>query len=349
MAPRDGCSKAPGGLARGLSQDMARSLVHRPILDVARGVAAGFEATSGTQSQAVRSPDLPGALYSAATLPRNTFLLVPLDLRTGLNPAVRATLLRVTALAGLVFDLLLPDADTNLDGLVDIVREIRQAGGLIALAGAPRSPPASPAVDRLRPEIVRLDRPWVRDIDQSTAKRQALCGAGGFASERDAWILVDGVHTKAELATLAGLGVPLATGPLIGGVAKGWPAVNPSAVSALPRPPAGMSADLLARLRHAPTALLRDDAWAILCARPDLGHVVIVDLHRRPSDLVSLDPQGQLVARPVLRVNLGTELAEVLARASARLDAVRNDPVAVTDNAGRLLGLVNIRADHGPD
>jgi EAL domain len=345
MTPRDGCSKALDNLARGLGRDISRSVVYRPILDVARGVAAGFQTTSGIESHAVQPADLPGALHSAATLPRNTFLLLPLDLRAGLHPTVRAALLRVTALAGLVFDLLLPDPNTTPDGLANFVREIRRAGGLIALAGAPRSPPESPAVDELRPEIVRLDRPWVRDIDQSTAKRNALRSVGGLASARDAWILVDGVHTKPELAALAELGVPLATGPLIGVSTKEWPAVNPSAVSALPGPPAGMSADLLAQLRHAPTALLRDDAWAILCARSDLSHVVIVDLHRRPSDLISLDPQGQLVVRSVLRVNLGTELAVVIARAAARLDAVRNDPVAVTDRAGRLLGLVDIRPD----
>jgi len=239
---------------------------------------------------------------------------------------------------------MLPESEPTPDTVTTIVREIREAGGIIALAG-PRSPPKSPAVDQLRPEIVRLDPSWIRDIDHCAAQREALRHVGGLASERDAWILVDGVQTRSELAALAELGVPLATGPLIGCVAKGWPAINPSAVSALPMPPAGMSADLLARLRHAPTALLRDDAWTILRARPDLDHVVIVDLHRRPSELVSLDRQGQLAIRTVMKVNLSTELAEATTRAAGRLEAVRNDPVAVTDNAGRLLGLVDIPAD----
>jgi EAL domain len=353
MAPRNGSPQAVDALARGLTRDMARSVVYRPVLNVARGIAAGFEATSGTQSRAIQPANLTSALHSAVTLPRNTFLLVPLDVRAGVEAAVRAALLRLTSLAGIVFYLLLPECEPTPDTVTTTVRDIRSAGGVIALAG-PRSPPESPespqspqspALDELRPEIVRLDSTWIRDIDQCAAKRAALRRVGGLASERDAWILVDGVQTKSELATLAELGVPLATGPLIGCVAKGWPAINPSAVSALPRPPAGMSVELLARLRHAPTALLRDDAWTILRARTDLEHVVIVDLHRRPSELVSLDRQGQLVTHGVLKVNLGTELAEVITRAGARLEATRDDPVAVTDNAGRLLGLVDILPD----
>lgn len=68
----------------------------------------------------------------------------------------------------------------------------------------------------LRPEFVKLDRAWVRNIDTDPARQALVTGLEYFTSQTGARLIAEGVETNAELAVLSALRVPLAQGYLLG-------------------------------------------------------------------------------------------------------------------------------------
>ena len=68
----------------------------------------------------------------------------------------------------------------------------------------------------LRPAFVKLDMRLVRGIEADLTRQALVLGLLHFASEAVSQTIAEGVETEAELATLRGLGVPLAQGYLLG-------------------------------------------------------------------------------------------------------------------------------------
>ena len=68
----------------------------------------------------------------------------------------------------------------------------------------------------LRPDFVKLDRAWVRDIDTDPARQALVAGLVHFTSRTGAVLIAEGVETDAELDVISRLGVPLAQGFLLG-------------------------------------------------------------------------------------------------------------------------------------
>jgi EAL domain-containing protein (putative c-di-GMP-specific phosphodiesterase class I)/DNA-binding response OmpR family regulator len=69
---------------------------------------------------------------------------------------------------------------------------------------------------QLRPAFVKLDRGWVAGIGGDPARQALVAGLGAFAERTGGCLIAEGIEEPSELATLAGLRVPLGQGWLLG-------------------------------------------------------------------------------------------------------------------------------------
>lgn len=67
-------------------------------------------------------------------------------------------------------------------------------------------------VYELRPELIKLDRDWITDIDDDPVRRALVAGLQSFAEELGATLLAEGVETAAERQVLLDLGITIAQG-----------------------------------------------------------------------------------------------------------------------------------------
>ncbi len=320
----------------------AAALRYLPGLDVARGVVAGYEATTtqGVSAEVVAEV-VAGGLAAASTLPPNTFLTLPVPGRALADDTVTALLRGHGDLSGFVLDLReLPDELTP--ALLRPVDALRSAGALLALGGEGVAQPALSSVIRLRPSIIRLGRAWVDGIERSDERRSAVEVTGSMAAQLDAWILAESVTSAAELRTLAELRVPLAQGPLVGAAHGVWQGPSPQVRQALPRASRPADGVLRSLLQRAYTTEDADAAQAVLPDATGYQVVVAVDEHRRPCSLLVRDGVGRWDAVEALTVHVDTAVADVVARALARPRPTRFAPVVCTDTAGGLLGVLHL-------
>jgi EAL domain-containing protein (putative c-di-GMP-specific phosphodiesterase class I) len=83
---------------------------------------------------------------------------------------------------------------------------------------------------RLRPDIVKLDMTFVRDVHLDPSRRAVARALIAFAGDIDATLVAEGIETAEELAELVRLGAPMGQGYHLG----------------RPRPPAEILAGILA-------------------------------------------------------------------------------------------------------
>ena len=330
-------------------------VAYQPILDVARGVAAGYQTiTHGDvrtgPATTDREIDLQVATAAAAaraalaafpTLPADTFITITVPLALLADPAVREVLAGHGDLSGVVLDI--AEFSTGpLEAVSEALAGYRAAGALVAVGGRGAAQPELTSIVRLKPAIIRLGRAWIRGADRSEAKRSAIEVTGRLASQLDAWILAEGVSTSAELRALAGLDVPLAQGPFIGEAQQFWPDIELPARTALPASVTPNDGVLRALLQQAYTTTNAAAAQSVLPETSGFDVLVVLDHHRRPTALLEQSSAGTWVTGPVLAVDIGTPVADAVERAMARPRDVRFTPLACTDEAGRFLGVLRI-------
>lgn len=67
-------------------------------------------------------------------------------------------------------------------------------------------------VYELRPDVIKLDRGWVADIDHDPVRQAMIAGLLTFSLATDAMLVGEGIERSEEAATLASLGVPWGQG-----------------------------------------------------------------------------------------------------------------------------------------
>ena len=356
-------SAAPdaAALARVLRGESGHRLVLQPIVDVARGVVTGYEALS-------RFDDLPG------TTPDRWFAAAEqhgvgaelearvLSLAVGLRPRLAAgrflsvnitprllgtvplldVLHDVGDLRGMVLELTEHVPFGDLEQLKALLAPWRAAGAGIALDDTGNGYAGLQQIATLRPDVVKLDRALVSCIDRDPARLALAELLGTFADRVDAWLLAEGVERREELDVLAGLGVPLAQGFLLG-----RPAPEPVELRvelaahllgyALNRAGADRVLSLIETV-----PVVREVAAAV-AAVVGGGIAIVTGRQDEPERLVLADPEGEAVVRDVSLVVLpGETLAAVAVRAVTRPQPVRLDPVVCIDDRGLPLGIVRI-------
>lgn len=176
---------------------------HLPILDVSRGIAAGYEAQAHANHEFGHAPDLMApsrldadgdltacaisiALGAMPTLPVNTFLTLPIGAAVAATAPVRHVLGAQETLRGVVLDIAGFNGATPVGDLEYVLAQYRDNGALIAIGGDGAAQPELTSLVRLKPSILRLGRDWVRGVDRSAAKRSAIEVIGQLASPRPA-------------------------------------------------------------------------------------------------------------------------------------------------------------------
>ncbi|WP_104524412.1 EAL domain-containing protein [Blastococcus atacamensis] len=333
------------------------TLVFQPIVDLAAASVAGYEALARFPGAA--GPDvwfaaaadagiaaelealaIHKALAVVDRLPANTFLTVNVSPHLLGADVIQRALASRDDLRRVVVEL---TEHTPVDDLTALLRQteaLRERGALIALDDTGSGYSGLQQMAALRPQLVKLDRALVADVDSDPVRVALAEMVGEFAGKIDAWLLAEGIETPAELAAFSRLGVPLAQGWLLGRPSPDFLPLAPE-VERLVRTQVAR-----ARLTESVASLLRPVRQCVMGVDelPEVPPAVLVGEHGEPTALLLSDPRTlEVHTAPVsLRVHPSTDIGDALQRALTRPPAQRFDPVVCTDPAGSVLGLVRI-------
>ena len=249
--------------------------VFQPVLELATGRIAGYEALARMPDGPFRPPDqwfdqahragLGPALEAAALRaalrahgrPDRTWLAVNVSPGALLSPEVRDAL--PADLSGLVIELTEHELFST-EALLDRELELLRArGAMIALDDAGNGYAGLQQIIRVAPDILKLDRSLVDGVHDDPHRFALLEALISFASTTRAAVCAEGVETLADLNVLAGMDVTYA---------QGWALARPDAPWALlaPRAAAAASAEVRLGMRIA-----RDHRDA---GKPTLGDLI---------------------------------------------------------------------------
>lgn len=337
----------------------------QPIVDLVRGVVAGYEALARFCGSAddpmamletahalgegprLEAMVLRTALAARTALPPNTFLTVNVSPAALGSDPVRAAFEAGGDLRGVVVEVTEHDPVDDELALREGLIGLRAAGALIAIDDAGAGFASLQRLVALEPDVVKVDRALVVGVDRDPARAAALETLGALAGRLDAWLLAEGVETAGELETLLALGVPLGQGFFLGRPAPAMDNVAPEAAVVCRQRRDRARAGVLAALA-CPVLTLPHGATGPTIARaflddPARRWIVMVDEHGRPVRLAPRDG-GPSEARclPVLCVTVGDGLTEVVRRLLTRPPRERFAPVVLCDGRGAARGLLTV-------
>jgi len=343
-------------------------LVYQPIVDLARGIVAGYECLSRFEGAIVAPPNiwfdeaardgcaidfelraLRSALAVRETLPPDTFLTINISPEALLSNDVAAVLRAAGSLSGVVFEITEHTAVADYRILCSTVDALREAGGRVAVDDAGAGYASLRHILELRPDFVKLDRSLVAAVDRDPAMLAVVQMLGDFTSRLDSWLIAEGIERMEELDVLASLGVPLGQGFLLGRPSAPWLDV-PHAIRAQIRDRgiAVQEADSIAMLVERRPSIAHDAnlaaARATFAACAGARYLVQVDATNRPVGLVDahdLD-EDRLVAMPTVHVDASTSVRDAAWRAMQRPERARYAPLICTLPTGAYFGVVPV-------
>ncbi len=356
-------------LERVLLDPTQPQLVFQPIVDLQRGVVAGYEALARFSGPPSAPPDVwfaaadrfgcgarlearvvRAALSARGSLPAGCFLTVNVSPHLLAEPELAAELTAAGDLGGLVLELtehVQVEDHARLGALLDL---LRSRGLTVALDDAGSGWSGLQQMALLRPELVKIDRALVDHADQDEVKLAVAELLGTYAGRLDAAVIAEGIERPEELEAFSRLGIPLGQGWLFGRPGPGWPALGEEQgehIRSLAQHTRQVDrvSGLLER-----TATLQDDdldaASGLFAADRALEFVTVLDRHGRALCLLRRqaragDTEHQPQVLPVsLRAAASARLSEVAARAMTRPPDTRFDPVLCGDAHGSHLGIV---------
>lgn len=258
-----------------------------------------------------------------ASLPPDTFLTVNVDPLALAEPAVVDELLGWGDLGGLVVEVLEGRWPEDHARVLAPLDALRSAGALVALDDVGSAWAGLARVLEVRPSLVKLDGRLVSRLGRDPAVEATVRAVGDMAAALDAWVCLEGVERREQLATAVRLGVPLAQGYLLGRPGEAWPAGD------------------LEHARDLAAAARRGDGLAELVRAP-AAEELRTDPRGRPLAVRAPLPGGGWHEHPVTSLSPATAPHEALARAMARPEGDRFAPLVVTSADGRALALVHV-------
>lgn len=288
------------------------------------GLSAELEALAIAKALA-RIPDLPPDTFLAVTVSPHLLGSAPVQAALSTRPDLRRV---VVGLAGTS-----PAGD--LTALRRHTDELRARGARVALDGSGSA--VLQQMAELQPQFVTLDHALVAGGDPL---RTALAGMLGELAERTgARLLAEGIETAGELEAVAGLGVPLARGWLLGRPAPDFASLTPEAARLV------HARTSRARLAESVAGLIRPvQQYGVDEPAPGLPPAVLVGTRGEPLALLLADPRtAEVYTAPVsLQVPPSAGLTETLQHALARRARHRFEPVLCTGPGGAVLGLLRV-------
>jgi EAL domain-containing protein (putative c-di-GMP-specific phosphodiesterase class I) len=343
----------------GLIADPKRiELVAQPIVDAKRAEIVGYELLSRFQLEPRSSPDLVfaeadrqglgahlnevvirKALALAGHRPANCFITVNVEPRHLLDSRVVSTLCEPDSLAGIVIELTEHHELPDMRQLTHSLDRLRALGAIIAVDDAGSGYSGLRQLIELRPQLIKLDRALICNIDEDVAKFALVQMLGELVGRLDGWLLAEGVETENELRVLQQIGVPLLQGYFLARPGPPWVQLTQTASAALRlRKPSSGRIEAARHLLEPCAVCVSDEAW------PERALALRVSTEGRPSAMrfvhdgvTYLRTEAQL-----LRVKPTTPLAQIAERAVTRAEAFRWDPIVCIDEAGHLVGVVRL-------
>lgn len=199
-------------------------IVYQPVVSSRTGQAAGFEALSRFEGPPVRSPDkwfaaaartgrsldlemlaIRHAITGAEQLPDDAYLAV------NASPMTFASSELLQAIDGaprrIVVELTEHEAVADYVRLARARNALRAAGARIALDDGGAGYAGLGMLAELRPDIVKLDRSLISNVDTSPVRRALATAIVAFAAETGMQVVAEGVETVDEFETLIDTGV----------------------------------------------------------------------------------------------------------------------------------------------
>lgn len=329
---------------------------YQPIVDVQRGVVAGYEALARFPGPPYGSPDqwfqiaavhgcgiaLEGHLIGSTldavdALPPQARLMVNVSPAFLHTAAWRRLLERHSDMHRVVIEITEDTPISDYHAVGKIVDQARQRGALLAVDDLGSGYAGMQHVLKLRPDFVKLDRTLIADCHRHASSMAMIDAVSIVAHSVGSCVIAEGVERDEELACLMRLGIPLVQGWLLGKPQPTMAGLTESAqrvTAAHQRRMADRS--LVDAFVDACSPVAAEGSLSIAPVRPTL----VVDAECRPVTWVG--PGLPETRREPFLVKIGTPLCAVVAEAQKRDDASRLLPVVCTDAAGRYVGVVRL-------
>jgi EAL domain-containing protein (putative c-di-GMP-specific phosphodiesterase class I) len=327
----------------------------QPIVDLARGVVCGYEGLSRIQEDGVDAG--PEAWFAAAAwhgyatrlevtalevilaeraaVPGNCFLSVNSSPATLMTDEFLSVLGAQTDLSGLVIEITEQSPVEDYAALMERCNRLRERGAQIAVDDTGAGYAGFRHLLTVRPEIVKLDRSLVSNVDNDPSRAAAVSALGAFAGVLDAFVIAEGVERASELERLIGLGVPLVQGYYLGKPA-------PAMLELAPQ----VTREIQARLAQRRSSALDRLARPALVASSDPDLVaettVLVDGDGRPVSVFEPGGGRRFQRHAAMRVQTTEDLAQVALRAVSRRSEDRFSPVCLCNDLGQFVGLIGM-------
>jgi EAL domain-containing protein (putative c-di-GMP-specific phosphodiesterase class I) len=367
VTPAGASAEWPRRLESVLAEPSRLRLLFQPIVDLQRGVVAGYETLarfSEPDGQPSRVP--PDRWFAAAgaegvgarlegivvrrclellrTVPPNCFLTVNVSPHLLTEPELADCLLAVPDLAPLVIELTEHQDVTDLAPLMGLRERLRSRGALLAVDDAGSGYSGLQQIAAIKPQMVKLDRAIVAGVDGDEVKLALTELLGEFAGRIDAWLLAEGIEAWGEVEALLRLGVPLGQGWLFGRPGPAWPRLDPGVAAPL------RFRSAKARLVEHVASLVEQvpmEGAAVGGLVPGGQSGLRVDSTGRPLALLlphrrGNDQPGHRIVPVSLRVPALAGVREVARRAAARPEHARFDPIVCVDDVGVAVGIVRV-------
>jgi diguanylate cyclase (GGDEF)-like protein len=278
--------------------------VFQPIVSLSTGRVAGYEALTRFPSPPDRRPDEWFALAQrvglgpqlearavAAALatpgrPEGTYLSFNLSPSALASPDVVAIL--PADLAGLVIEITEHERVADEDTLRRTLVPLRERGARIAVDDAGAGYAGLQQVMRIQPDIIKLDRSLVAEVDSDPAKAALIDAFVRFAQSTGAVVCAEGIETPAELGAVADLDVTYGQGFGLARPSAPWAEMSPWVAATLSRRSLRSHAEsgddggdhrlaqLTARLAQAASPAELPDAERAIAAELDADDVCLV-------------------------------------------------------------------------
>jgi EAL domain-containing protein (putative c-di-GMP-specific phosphodiesterase class I) len=347
-----------------LSGRIPFSFHFQPVVDLQRGIAVGYEALARFGGRLNWSPDrwftaagqLGRRLELEVLVASRTFAardLLPKDCFLAINarPALLLSdewdelLANIHSMAGVVIEITEQDPIDDYGGIQQKMASIRAKGGTIAVDDVGSGYASLKHVMEIRPDFLKLYRAFIGGCNLDPARLALIEMIGTTAGRLDAWIVAEGVETRAELEQLIALDVSLAQGYHLGRPAPIMhPVAEETRLAVIVAASAHARTDTVNRAMERCSAhRTRQSAHLHLDRFPDSVLAAVIDEWNRPAVLLERHPLlGIRALGSFLKVQIDSDLNEVLHRALARVAQFRFDPLAVINGRGELEGVIRL-------
>src|SRR4051794_9363017 len=233
-----GAERTPhrGNARRQLAQALSAgdpTIVYQPILDLASGLVTGYEALSRFPALGGTRPDLvfaeahaaerghdlevlalAKALEGGAGRPRSTVLTLNVSPSTLLTRQLHDVL--PEDLRGVQLEITEHEQVARAEHVLTALWRLRRRGATVAVDDVGEGYAGLQQLMALEPDVIKLDRSLVADVDHDLARAALVEAVVRFARRTGAHVCAEGVERLDELRVLADLDVTQAQGWVVG-------------------------------------------------------------------------------------------------------------------------------------